>query len=176
MKRSDIKEYPDYFEYYIKLVDDVDLSEAFDRSLAQIDALDGARLKRIGRKAYAEGKWSMHTILQHLTDWERIWCYRTLLFARQEGTIPEGLEQDVMAANGNADELPVEQLLAGLRAVRVATKALFDSFNDAILETNCVFYKYQMSVLAMGFNIIGHQLHHFKVMEERYYPLDHASQ
>ncbi|RYY81673.1 MAG: DinB family protein, partial [Chitinophagaceae bacterium] len=39
MKRSDIKEYPDYFEYYIKLVDDVELSEAFDRSLAQIDAL-----------------------------------------------------------------------------------------------------------------------------------------
>ena len=172
MKRSDIKEFPEYFEYYINLVEDIELSDAFDKSLKQIDVLDIVQLKRIGLKVYADGKWSINKIIQHLIDWERIWCYRTLVFARNEGTVPEGLEQEIMSDNSNADELSIEQLIAELRVVRLATKAMFDSYNRQILETNCKFYKYEMSVLAMGFNIIGHQLHHFNVIKERYFPLD----
>ena len=175
MKRSDIKEFPEYFEYYIKLVEDIELSDAFNKSLKQIDDLDIARLKRIGLKVYADGKWSVNKIIQHLIDWERIWCYQTLVFARNEGTVPEGLEQEIMADNSNADELALEQLIAELRVVRIATKAMFDSYNRQILETNCKFYKYEMSVLAMGFNIIGHQLHHFDIIKERYLPLDNQN-
>lgn len=172
MKKSDILELPEYFDRYINLVDDIELADAFDKSLQQIDDLDIAKLKRIGLKVYADGKWSVNKVIQHFTDWERIWCYRTLVFARREGTVPEGLDEQMMADNSNADELPVEQIIAELRAVRLATKAMFDAFNRQILETNCKFYKYEMSVLAMGFNIIGHQIHHFNVIEERYFTLD----
>jgi len=172
MKRSDIKESPEYFKYYINLVDDIDLANAFDKSLKQIDDVDIEHLKRIGLKVYSEGKWSVNKIIQHLTDWERIWCYRTIVFARNEGTVPEGLDQNIMGDNSNADELPIEQLIGELRAVRIATKVMFNTFNSQILETNCKFYKYEMSVLAMGFTIIGHQLHHFDIIKERYFPLD----
>ena len=40
MKRSDIKEFPEYFENFIKMVDDIELSAAFDKSLKQIDDLN----------------------------------------------------------------------------------------------------------------------------------------
>lgn len=173
MKRSDIKQLPEYFANYVNLVDDIELADAFDKSLRQIDDLDIAKLNRIGRRVYADGKWSVNKIIQHLTDWERIWCYRTILFARKEGTIPEAHEETTMAANSNADELPLEQIIAELRAVRVATKALFDTFNRQILETNCKFYDYEMSILAIGFVVISHQIHHFGIIEERYFPLDH---
>ena len=172
MKKSDIKEFPEYFDYYINLNKDIELAEAFNKSLKQIDDIDMAQLNRIGLQVYEEGKWSVNKIIQHLIDWERIWCYRTVLFARQEGTVPEGLEDQLMAKNSNADELSIEQLIAELRAVRLATKAMFDSFNLRILETNCKFYNYEMSVLAMGFNTIGHQIHHFNIIKERYIPLD----
>ena len=172
MKRSDIKEIPEYFAYYVNLIDDIELSEAFEKSLNQIDELDIAKLNRIGLKVYADGKWSVKKIIQHLTDWERIWGYRAILFARCEGTVPEGHDQEIMAENSNADELPIEQIIAELRLVRVSTKALFDGFNQQILETNCKFYDYEMSILAMGFIIISHQNHHFGIMEERYFPLD----
>lgn len=175
MRRSDIKQLPEYFDYYINLVEDVELVEAFDRSLKQIEEIDISQLKRIGLNVYAEGKWSVNKIIQHLTDWERIWCYRTLVFARGEGTVPEGLEQEIMAQNSNADELPIEQLIAEIHAVRYATKAMFDTFNNQIFQTNCRFYKYEMSVLAMGFNIIGHQIHHFNIIKERYLALDKQS-
>ena len=157
------------------MVEDVELVEAFDRSLKQIEEIDISQLKRIGLNVYAEGKWSVNKIIQHLTDWERIWCYRTLVFARGEGTVPEGLEQEIMAQNSNADELPIEQLIAEIHAVRYATKAMFDTFNHQIFQTNCRFYKYEMSVLAMGFNIIGHQIHHFNIIKERYLALDKQS-
>lgn len=171
MKRSDIKEVPEYFEYYIKLVDDIELAAALDKSLKQIDDIDIAQLKRIGLKAYAKGKWSVNKIIQHMTDWERIWCYRTIVFARNEGTVPEGHDQDIMGDNSNADELPIEQLIGELHAVRIATNKMFDTFNRQILETTCKFYKYEMSVLAMGFTIIGHQIHHFNIIKEKYFPL-----
>ena len=77
-----------------------------------------------------------------------------------------------MAEHSNADELPIEQVIAEIRAVRITTKAMFDTFNRQILETICKFYKYEMSVLAMGFNIIGHQVHHFNIIKERYFPFD----
>lgn len=172
MKKSDIKEFPEYFDYYINLSEDVELEVAFNKSLKQIDAIDVAQLNRIGPKTYENGKWSINKIMQHLIDWERIWCYRTMLFARQEGTIPVGHDHELMGQNSNADELSIEQLIAELKAVRLATKAMFESYNHQILETNCKFNNNEMSVLAMGFNIIGHQLHHFDIIKERYVPLD----
>ncbi len=172
MKKSDIIYIPEKYGYYIDLNEDLELSDAFSESLKQIDAIDLETWKRIGTKAYAEGKWSIHKIIQHIIDWERIWCYRVVLFARQEGSIPVGHEENRMAEHSNADELPIEQLIGELRAVRLSSIAMFDSFNPRILQTNCKFHAYEMSVLAMGFNIIGHQLHHFKVIEERYLHLE----
>lgn len=172
MKKSDIKQLPEHFDYYINLSEDIELEDAFNKSLQQIDAIDVAQLNRIGLKVYEEGKWSVNKIMQHLIDWERIWCYRTMLFARQEGTVPVGHDHELMGQNSNADELSIEQLIAELKAVRLATKAMFESYNHQILEINCKFNNNEMSVLAMGFNIIGHQLHHFDIIKERYVPLD----
>lgn len=141
-------------------------------SFARIGDLDVAQLKRIGLRAYAEGKWSIHKILQHLIDWERIWCYRALIFARGEGSIPDGHDQEIMGQNSNADELSIERLLDELRIVRRATILMFESFNEKILETNCRFFEYEMSVSRIGYTITAHQIHHFNIIRERYVPLD----
>lgn len=163
---------PDYFDRYIDLNEDIELNVAFDNSIIQIDHLDIIQLKRIGTKTYAEGKWSINKIIQHLTDWERIWCYRTILAVRNEGTIPSGHDHVIMANNANADEITIEQLIAELRLVRLATIAIFKTFNNDLLMSNCKFFNNQMSFLAMGFNIIGHQLHHFNVIRAKYLQLD----
>jgi len=76
-----------------------------------------------------------------------------------------------MAQHCNADERSIQDLLKELITVRQATQLMFQSFNRTQLQINCKFNKTEMSVLAMGFNIIGHHIHHFNVIEERYYPL-----
>ena len=172
MAKSDTKENPAFLEYVYKLNEGTELKEALALSLQNINDLDIAQLNRIGLKTYEEGKWTIHKILQHLMDWERIWCFRAIIFARGEGTIPVAHDQEIMGKNSNADELSIEQLVNELRMVRQSTIMMFQSFNQKILETNCKFFEYQMPLFAIGLTITAHQIHHFNVIKERYIPLD----
>jgi hypothetical protein len=70
-----------------------------------------------------------------------------------------------------ADQRAIASLIDELGITRLSTKGLFDSFGDQALQNSGINWKYEISVLAMGFTIIGHQIHHLKIIEERYYPL-----
>ena len=172
MEESNIKPNPAFLEEVYQLNITNDLDEALDLSLKQIDNIDIDQFNRIGLKTYAEGKWTIHKIIQHLIDWERIWCFRAILFARSEGTIPDAHDQEIMGANSNADELPMEQLLAEWRIVRQSTIMMFNSFNEKILNTRCRFFEYEMPLYTIGLTITAHQIHHLNVIQERYAPLD----
>jgi len=172
MTTSETKKNPEFLEYVYQLNADTELKEALEQSLKDIEELDLTQLNRIGLKTYAEGKWTVHTILQHLIDWERIWCFRAIIFARAEGTIPDAHDQEIMAGNSNADELSIEQLINELKIVRQSTIMMFESFNPQILETNCEFFEYEMPLSAIGLTITAHQIHHFNVIKEKYIPLD----
>jgi hypothetical protein len=171
MKRSDIKTMPQYFEKYINQVGDLELSQAFEESAKQLDRIDRSLLAKLDGKRYAPGKWTAKETLQHVIDWERILSFRTLLFARKEGSTPQGVDGDLLAANMNADRRAIDSLIDELRITRLSTKALFESFDAETLQNTGVNWKYEISVLAMGFTIIGHQIHHLKIIEEKYYPL-----
>ena len=171
MKRSDINPMPEYHDRYINLVADVELSQAFDDSIAQLDALDLDALTRLENKPYAPGKWTVQQILQHILDFERIFSYRALLFARSVGDPPQGIEEDDMAANSRANERTAASLIDELKTVRAGTKCLYDSFDDQTLMTIGKTYSAEISILAMGFTSIGHQIHHLNVIKERYLPL-----
>ena len=171
MKKSETKKNPAFLEHVYKLNEGTGLTEALKLSLKKINEIDIAQFNKIGLKTYEKDKWTIHKIVQHLIDWERIWCFRAILFARGEGSIPDAHDQEIMGANSNADELPVERLVDELRIVRQSTIMMFESFNKKILETNCRFFEYEMPLSAIGLTITAHQIHHFKVIEERYLPL-----
>ncbi len=172
MKNQEVKKDPEFLAYVFELNGDTALYEALQKSLDQIDNLDITQLNRIGLKTYEKGKWSIHKILQHLIDWERIWCFRAIIFARCEGTIPVAHDQEIMGSNSNANELSIEQLVNELRVARQSTMLMFESFNKKILETNCVFFEYEMPLYTIGLTITAHQIHHFNIIKERYLPLD----
>jgi hypothetical protein len=171
MKPSDINPMPEYYDRYIKLVADVELSEAFDASIRQLSDLDRSLLTRLDGRTYAPGKWTAKDIIQHLADVERILAYRTLMFARGDKTPPAGFDQDLLVAGARADARTVDELIEDLKAVRTATTSLFGSFDDEALLNTGTNWKYEISVLAMGFLIVGHQIHHLKIIEEKYHPL-----
>ena len=172
MEKSETKENPGFLEYVYKLNEGTELMEALKLGLKEINNIDIDQLNRIGLKTYEKDKWTIHRILQHLIDWERIWCFRAIIFARAEGTIPVAHDQEIMGKNSNADELSIEQLVNELRIVRQSTIMMFESFNKKILETTCEFFEYEMPLFAIGLTITAHQIHHFNVIKERYIPLD----
>lgn len=172
MRKSDINPLPQYWDRYINLVPDVELLQAFDDSIRQLNDLDRNLLTRLGDKTYSAGKWTVKDIIQHLTDGERVMCYRALLFARQNGTIAQGFEQNAFADNANANGRTIDDLLDELLSVRRATKALYDSFNDDMLRAGGISWEHETSVLHLGFMIVGHQIHHLNIIGERYSALD----
>jgi hypothetical protein len=162
---------PDYFDRYIKLVTDVELSQAFADSIKQLNKLDESLLERIGNVKPAPDKWTVKEIIQHVIDFERILSFRAMLFARREGSIPQSVDQDRLAENMLAEKRSIDSLIAELKAVRTSSKAMFDSFDEEMLLAKGINWKYEISVLAMGFALLGHQIHHLRIVEEKYYPL-----
>ena len=171
MKRSQIKPTPQYYDRIVNLVADVELSEAFADSIRQLNGVDRDLLNKLEGQTYAPDKWTVKEILQHVIDFERILSYRSMLFARNEGSVPQSIDQDLLAKNSLANARTIDSLVEELTALRVATSALYESFDDHTLLKTGINWKYDISVLAMGFAMIGHQIHHLKVIEEKYFPL-----
>ncbi len=171
MQQAETPQDPAFLEYVYELTEGAELTGVLQESLAAIDGIDIGHLNRIGHKTYQPGKWTIHKILQHLIDWERIWCFRAIIFARSEGTIPVAHDQEIMGQHSNADEIPIEQLVEELRMVRQSTIIMFRSFNEEILGRTCTFFEYEMPLSAIGHTIAAHQIHHLNVIKEKYLPL-----
>jgi hypothetical protein len=171
MKKSDINPMPEYFERYIKLVDEQELLIAFDQSVHKLEMLDKSLLAKLKDKKYAPDKFTVQDIFQHLIDWERILSFRTLLFARGDAEAAQPIDENLLAAKMSANRRTIDSLIDELKIVRASTGAMFASFNDEMLMRKGMNWKYEMPVLAMGYTIIGHQTHHLKIIEEKYLPL-----
>ena len=169
MKKSDIKVLPEYFDLYINEVDDMDLSDAFKQG--GIGSLDKDTLKKIGDKIYAQGKWTIKDILQHLIDCERIFNYRALTFARNDKTELPGFEENDYARETNANKRSLDELISEFVNVRKSTMDLFAAFDENMLMRMGKCNDRSVSVLALGFVIAGHELHHARIIRERYFPL-----
>lgn len=162
---------PEYFDRYINLVADVELVQAFDDSIGELNNLNTDLLSKLNGKTYAPDKWTAKGLLQHIIDFERILTFRALLFARIKGSAPQGIDENLLAASMNAEKRPVNDLIEELKIVRSSTKSMFASFDNEVLQNTGINWKYEISVLAMGFSIVGHQIHHLKIIEEKYLSL-----
>lgn len=174
MKRTEIKTNPEYFDRYINLVDDIDLFEAFDTSLRDIETLDLSIIKAIGKKTYQPNQWTINEILQHITDIERILTVGTLRFARNEHDFVITFDENEMARQSKANTKNTEQILEELIAVRKSTIALFKTFDKEDFQKSGMNWKHRITIEAMGFNILGHQIHHLQFIEKNYYPLNNC--
>lgn len=171
MRKSAIKPMPEIYDRYINLVDDLTLNVSLDKHFADIQNLNVDVLNELGDQTYAPDKWTVREVLQHLVDWERVFNYRAVIFARKEETIPSGHEENIMAKNSKANHRKIEEILEDFLIVRSGTSSLFRSFDEEDLMTIGQNWNMKISVLAIGFTIIGHQVHHFNILQERYLPL-----
>ena len=171
MKKSEIHPMPEYFGRYINLVEDIELKDAFKNSMDKINSLNLALFSKIGKQTYAPGKWTINEIIQHLSDSERILSYRTLLFAREDQTVPARFDEDLLARNSKANNKNISAIIDELKSVRQSTIALYNTFDTADLQKTGISWKDKISVLAMGFAMIGHQVHHLSFIETHYHQL-----
>ncbi|MGC4104652.1 DinB family protein [Ferruginibacter sp.] len=160
--------HPSYFDRYISLVPEDDLAVAFNNQLPLITALLKSIDEEKSNYAYAEGKWTIKELLQHMTDTERIFAYRSLCFARGDKASLPGFDENEYAANSNAGTRSWNDLVEEFLLVRKTTEILFNSFTNEALNTSGIANNNPTSALSMGFTVVGHVYHHSRILKERY--------
>lgn len=171
MKKSDIKVSPEYFQMYLDLAPDADLIEALPEGGIKLFTDNLTKLQKLGDKTYAEGKWTVHQLIEHCMDTERIFQERALRFARNDKTKLPGFDENAYVDSARSNDWTINRLLMQYIAVRGSTLALFSNFNEEELQRTGVAGGKEVSVLALGFILIGHPIHHFNVLVERYFPM-----
>jgi hypothetical protein len=118
--------------------------------------------------AYAEGKWTIKELVQHMIDTERIFAYRAHRISRGDQTELSGFDENYFMDHSNANEMPYNKLLEEFLFIRNSTIAMFKGFSNEMLLQKGVASESVISVRALGLMLTGHVLHHLGVIQERY--------
>lgn len=161
-------EYAPYYGTYIGKVADGDivrtLREQIDGTASYLRSIPASRE---GHR-YAPGKWSIREVVGHLSDAERVFCYRALRFARGDRTPLPGFDENEFMKGARLDERTLASLVDEYVTVRAASLALFDSLFPEEWSRHGTASGKEMSVRALAWVIAGHELHHLEVLRTRY--------
>lgn len=163
-------EYASFYQTYIDALLDNDKSiiENLEDSLVQFESSLNNISAEKQMYQYAENKWTVKEVVQHMIDTERVFAYRALRFARKDQTDLPGFDENLYVDNSEANQRDFKNLLDEFVAIRKATILLFQSFGDEILKYQGKASGSSMSVRAIGFIISGHLIHHLQVIKNRY--------
>lgn len=168
MPRPDLTRVPEFYHNYINQVPENDLMEAFRKeSSSFINFFEAITPSKYDYR-YAEGKWTIKEVLQHIIDAERVFIYRALCFARKDATPLPSFDEDMFAKNAKTSSRNWNDLLEEFKAVRRSSEFLFASFDKEQLESAGTASNHSNYVLGMGYIVIGHSVHHKNVVKERY--------
>lgn len=168
MKNLEINEFSPYYENYIKLVPGTDINKELIRQKEELLHFYKSIPVFKQEYKYSEGKWTIKDIILHLIDAERIFAYRALRISRSDTTPLPGFDENDYVGMANANDREFESLLSEFETVREATISLFASFTDLDLLRLGTASNASVSVRAIGYIILGHELHHKNVILERY--------
>ncbi|UZO79514.1 DinB family protein [Aquimarina sp. ERC-38] len=164
----DLEECPSFYQNYIDKCSEIDIIKGLIQGKVNFQNLMESIPVSKWTYAYAQDKWTIAEVVQHIIDTERIFCYRSLRFAREDQTPIPGFEQDDYVTYSYANEMTKEDLIESFTAVRQSSIVLFKSFTDKSLLNTGIANHHPISVRAMGYIISGHLKHHAQIIENRY--------
>ena len=162
------EEYPKDFSDYIALVPSNDLLSYFSMQTESVASIAARLSEEQLLYRYAPDKWTIKGVFAHVTDCERIYCYRALSIARGEKQPLPGFDENSYAIEAQADGRDILNIVAEYNAVRTATIELFKSFDEKTLLRTGIANGTPRSVRTLGYLAAGHELHHLGVIKERY--------
>src|SRR5262249_9752650 len=153
----------------VSLVATDDILGALESQRMQTSQLLAPRSERDGNFRYAPGKWNVKEVVGHLSDAERIFSYRAMRIARGDVTPLASFDQDDYIRGANFAERTLADLSEEFSIIRAATLALFRSLNDDAWSKRGTASNNEVTVRALAYIIAGHELHHRRVLDERYF-------
>lgn len=157
-----------YFEYYINLVPENDIISALKNNGDSISSFFKSIPSDKADFKYAEGKWSIKQLLNHIIDTERILSYRALRFSRGDNQMVLSFDENLYADNANLSKSGLNLLIEEFETVRKATILQYSQLSDKELALKGSSPSGENSVLSIGYMLCGHATHHVNIIKERY--------
>jgi len=157
-----------YFENYISLVKENEIVSALVNNKKETIDLISSIPESKQNYAYADGKWTIKQLLNHIIDTERIFCYRALRFARGDEQQLRSYDENLYAANAQLKNTTIEIQREEFNAVRDASILFFKQLTEKELKLIGQMESGQTTVLSLGFMICGHTARHMNVLKDRY--------
>lgn len=160
---------PHFYKKYVKLIEETDLIQALRASGNRSQELFHAI--PLGKEdfQYADGKWTVREVLCHMIDVERIFMYRALRFARNDKAALSGFDENAYTPESNASGRDMKSILSEMAHLRASTIDMFASFSPDMMARKGTANNVEFSVVSQGFIIAGHETHHRRVLQERYF-------
>ncbi len=157
-----------YYSRYINLVEGNSISEIVNKYAFDLQEFYNSLPDNKADYAYAENKWTLKQVIQHITDTERIFAYRALRICRNDSTPLSSFDENAYVENGFSQQRALSSLKQEFNAVRAATDIFLLSLNDEQIMRIGTASNNPASVNALAFIIYGHLLHHKNILKERY--------
>ena len=157
MARPDLSSAPEWYHGYINAVNENNLTDAIKNQTALFNTFFESITDEKKEFRYAEGKWSVKEVIQHIIDAERVFTYRALRF-----------DENTYADNAKTGNRKWDDLIEEFNALRRSSEILFSAFDEDQLNATGIASGNPVSVLAIGFIVAGHANHHISVIKERY--------
>jgi len=167
--RPQTADYPLYYHTYVdQLPEQGDVLDLLEIQATELQNLLGNLDDARAEQAYAEGKWTIKELLQHMLDSERIFAYRALCIARGESASLPGFDENMYAESSNANVRSLNDMLEEYNLARKSNLYLFRGFTDEVLENVGTANNKEIKLSALIHVIAGHELHHINILKTRY--------
>jgi DinB superfamily len=162
-------EHADYYGSFIKFVDEnTSVLDQLKNNAKELEILMLSLSEQQLTTPYADGKWCIKDIVQHLIDCERVFVYRAMRFARHDKTAQPFFDENEFAKAAKASSLPIKKLLKEYKTTRQATLAFFNNQSADTCKRAGIAGNTMTTVRALAWIICGHELHHWAVIKDRY--------
>ncbi len=163
-------EFQKYVQRYLDLIPSGNWLEVLKISGEKTVAIYSKLSEEQSYFAYADGKWTLKELLLHLSDTERIFQYRILAIARGDQNNLPGFDEDLYVSQSFANERALQSLVEEFQVIRKSSGILLETLHPSALHRIGTANGNQISAETIGKLIVGHNLHHLNVIEERYLP------
>jgi len=164
--RAQPGEYAEYAQSDIDFVKGDDIVAILESQITDTVAL--LRSIKDADFTYAPGKWTLRQVVHHMSDDERIFAYRCLCLMRNDPRPLAGFDEKLYAEFADSGQRPMPPLIDELLIVRSATLALLRDISEEAWMRRGIVNGYGATVRGLAFHIVGHELHHLRIIREKY--------
>jgi hypothetical protein len=160
-------EFGSFYSNYLKNVKNLSIGEALaedEKMWNNLMSIKGLDIQ----KTYQQGKWTIAELLLHCVDTERVFAGRLIRLLRKDPTPMPGFDQDVYVSHSFPEKATMKSIYDQWLAARAFTVSMLKSAEESSMEFIGEASGYPISARALALIIPGHNLHHYKILKERY--------